>query len=69
MHKPRSKKEQLFVQNNYEKKWQKELQKYKRAKRLAIRRKLKSVVTENSDHCHLTGKFRGAGHRTKNLNV
>ena len=41
----------------------------KEQKMLAIRKKLKLVVTENSDTCHLTGKLRGAGHGKESLRV
>ena len=36
----------------------------KEQKMLAFSKKIKLVVTESSDYCHLRGKFRGAGHRT-----
>ena len=51
------------------KKWQKELKKYKEQKMLAVKKKLKSSVTEIRDHCHLEGNYRGAGHPTFKLNV
>ena len=41
----------------------------KEQKMLAIRIELKLVVTENSDHCHLTGTLIGAGHGKKSLMV
>ena len=54
------------MRNNHKNNMAKELlKKDKRAKIVTFKgEKTQIDVTENSNHCHLTGKNRGEGHRT-----